>query len=357
VREKGQPEKKPEKKGKDKRAAPVKKAAAGKPAVEERKPAAPKTKPALVVNFPPRPRAAARPRPAPEAAEAPAALAAPEAGPLPLPAPVAPPPVQHVAEPLVEGFFVARVMGTEEARRHHLTGGEGHLGPEAWRGFEENLGELPMDYADDTALALPRDPHSLYVLWDFSPAARSRALEGLESPRAVLRVFDGETLVRELDFALESRSFYLHGLPAGRPYRVEAHFVGRDGRSRRIGHSTNRALLPPVGPSSDTTVRLMRMPASMPAPTEPARTAALEEREYLTWRRVPLPGSGGFEEVPEVHRERTGAELPGPGAPAARHLEVPARPQGSSEQQYLTATRAEGSSDQTPTPPPSGRER
>ncbi len=326
---------------------------APKGAKAEARKAAPTVKPAQVVNFPPKARTAARSEPeasTPSTALAPAAAEPTPAEPPPQAPP--PPPVQHDAEPLVEGFFVARVRGEDEARRHHLTEGQGQRSTVGTWGYDENLGELPLDYGDDAALALPRDPHSLYVTWDFNAATRNRAVDGLEAPRAVLRVFDGETLVREVDFALESRSFYIHGLPPGRPYRVEAHFIARDGRSRRIGHSTNRVTLPRMGPSTDTTMRFMRMPVRMPpaAPVEPLAAAAptrstrttVEEREYITWRRVPLPGSGGFEDLPEVRRETLTTELP-----EAQHLEVPSRPRGSSEQQYLAfVARPQGSSEQ-----------
>jgi hypothetical protein len=238
---------------------------------------------------------------------------------------------QHEAEPLVEGFFVARVAGEHEARRHHLShdaGGAGDLG--------EGPGELPEGYADDAAVALPRDPHTLFVYWDFAGSTRERALQGLSEPRAVLRVFDGEGLVREQDFALESRSFYLHDLEPGRAYRVEFHFVGRDGRSRRIGHSTNRVQLPPAGPSSDTSVRFMRVPsagtprAGALEPQPAALPPAARVHEYITWRRVPLPGSGGYEDLMEVRRESE--LLPASPPSGLTHLEAPARSEGSSEQ-------------------------
>ncbi|WP_309897270.1 DUF4912 domain-containing protein [Archangium sp.] len=260
--------------------------------------------------------------------------------------PVAPPAPahveQHAAEPLVEGFFVARVAGEQEVWRHHLTESQGPRPREALGSpdYHENLGELPLDYENDTVLLLPRDPFTLFLLWDFSPAARERALDGLKSPRAVLRVYDdSDVLVRVIDVALESRSYYIHGLPPGHPYRVEVHFVGDDGRSRRIGHSSNRVFLPPMGPSSDTSVRFLRMPpvpvktASMAAvaATAPLRTADLEEREYITWRRVALPGSEGFVDLPSSHRERLI-----PGAPG----------EGSSEQAYWEGLRPIGSSEQ-----------
>ncbi len=238
---------------------------------------------------------------------------------------------QHEAEPLVEGFFVARVAGEHEARRHHLTHDAGVAGDLA-----DGPGELPEGYADDAAVALPRDPHTLFVYWDFSGSTRERAQQGLSEPRAVLRVFDGEGLVREQDFALESRSFYLHDLEPGRAYRVEFHFVGRDGRSRRIGHSTNRVQLPPSGPSADTSVRFMRVPsagtprAGALEPQPASLPPAARVHEYITWRRVPLPGSGGYEDLMEVRRESE--LLPASPPSGLTHLEPPARSEGSSEQ-------------------------
>ncbi len=230
----------------------------------------PKTKAARVVQF--GKSSVARPRPGrAERAEAP-----PEAGPArEHAAPTGPPdshragtpPLESDAEaaPLVEGFFVAKVAGEAEARRHHLT--EEQAAPVhefAGKEFDENLGELPDRYDDDAAVLLPRDPHTLFFFWDFQAATRAAARAGLVNPRSVIRVYDGESLVRELDFALESKSFYLHGLAPGRPYRVEAHWVGEDGRSHRLGPSTNLVALPQLGASRETSVRFLRIPWTMP---------------------------------------------------------------------------------------------
>jgi hypothetical protein len=313
---------------------------------EEKTPVHPTPRPAEVVNFPPKPKPAASRTSSDEEPT----LTMP---PAPAEPPAPPPPAhvephvhveQHAAEPMVEGFFVARIAGEQEAFRHHLTEAQRRQPVEALGSpdHDERLGAL-REYGDDTALLMPRDPHTLFLCWDFSAEARRRALDGLESPRAVLRVYDdSDVLVRVIDVALESRSYYIHGLPPGRPYRVEAHFVSASGRSRRIGHSSNRVFLPPAGPSADTSVRFLRMPpVAIPktsvekvAATAPTRTADVEEREYITWRRVALPGSGGFEDIPERHRERVG-----PGGPGA--------PGGASEQEYLNVVRRpEGSSEQ-----------
>lgn len=318
----------------------------------------PRTQPARVVTFPARERARREPDDeetlslAPEVATPrPSSVRHGDGSTSDAPAsPASEPP--HAAEPLVEGFFVTRMAGADEARRHHLLEEQSPRLPpsDASPEREEHLGVLPLDYQDDAMVLLARDPHTLFVFWDFSDATRGRALDGLPSPRAVLKVFDGEGVSREVDFALESRSFYLQGLAPGRTYRVEAHFVGADGRSRRIGQSSNWATLPPAGPSEDTSIRFLRVPSPIvEAPhAEAASTRApvVQEREYVTWRRVSLPGSGGVMDVPEVHRERMEAYIDAPRVPGASdqwyaeadHLDVPRAP-GASDQRYETAAR------------------
>ncbi|MBN8467125.1 DUF4912 domain-containing protein [Corallococcus exiguus] len=342
----------------------------------------PKTRPARVVTFPARGKARRDPEDedtvsmSPEA-PTPRPSSSPK-GDLPAAAPPAPasePP--HAAEPLVEGFFVTKMAGEKEARRHHLLEEQAPRLPPADASPERNehLAMLPLDYQDDAMVLLARDPHTLFVFWDFSDASRSRALDDLPAPRAVMKVFDGEGVSREVDFALESRSFYLQGMTPGRTYRVEAHFVGSDGRSRRIGHSSNRATLPPAGPSADTSIRFLRMPPppvvdrsreAVPSAAS-VRVPGVEEREYVTWRRVRLPGSAGLVDVPEAHRERTEAYVDAPRVPGASDqryaeeafLESVPRAPGASDQQYarvgeatlgegavLAPSRAPGASDQ-----------
>ncbi|WIG96621.1 DUF4912 domain-containing protein [Myxococcus sp. SDU36] len=296
----------------------------------------PPVRPAQVVTFPPKPRVErARESVTPVT---PSFTKPPE----PVPPPVArPAPVQKAAEPVVEGFFVARVAGEEEARSHHLV--EAAPAPPPSPVDAEGLGELPEGYQDDAVLLLPRDPHTLFVSWDFSLGALLRAQDALDAPRPVLRVFGDEQMEQALDFAVEARGLYIHGLSAGRTYRVEAHFVGLDGRSRRIGASSNLVTLPPAGVSTDLTVRFLRVPpleAALPAAVVEAPPRE-EEREYVSWRRVNLPGSGGVLDVPEVHRERRGRDV------AEAHLEGPPRVPGASDQRYVDSVgRAAGASDQ-----------
>ncbi|NPD29534.1 DUF4912 domain-containing protein [Corallococcus exiguus] len=342
----------------------------------------PRTRPARVVTFPAREKARRDPEDEDTVSQSPEApTPRPSSSPkgdqpaAAQPAPASEPP--HAAEPLVEGFFVTKMAGEKEARRHHLLEEQAPRLPPADASPERNehLAMLPLDYQDDAMVLLARDPHTLFVFWDFSDASRSRALDDLPAPRAVMKVFDGDGVSREVDFALESRSFYLQGMTPGRTYRVEAHFVGSDGRSRRIGHSSNRATLPPAGPSADTSIRFLRMPpppvvdrSREAVPTAASvRVPGVAEREYVTWRRVQLPGSAGLADVPEVHRERTEAYVDAPRVPGASdqryaeeaYLESAPRAPGASDQQYarvgeatlgegavLAPSRAPGASDQ-----------
>jgi hypothetical protein len=245
------------------------------------------------------------------------------------------------AEPLVEGFFVARVAGEQEARRHHLT--EDQVRPPAEHGvglrYEEQLPEIPWEYQDDRVVLMARDPSTLFAYWDFHPETRRAAFEGLEQPRAVMRVLENGHEVRVLDLALESRSFYVHGLRAGRPYRVELHAVGRDGVSRRIGPASNDMTLPSDDVSSNTSVRYLRVPWGVPLNRlrESLDAGEVESRDVpeppeplaiMHSRWVPLPNSGSWQL--ERWIERVPGQAPGSGAPAGSlpHLELAPSPIG-----------------------------
>jgi hypothetical protein len=174
-----------------------------------------------------------------------------------------------------EGYFVARVRGEEAVRDapHPMT----ETTDDRWGAFEEGvggtvydeqLGDLPWGYGDDAFVALARDPRTLFVYWDHARETVARAFEGLDHPRVQLWVFGqagaGWDRLRTLDFALESRGFYVHDLEPGRTYRAEIHVVDRAGRDRLLGPSSNEVRLPPVGPSPVVDDRFIRIPWEMP---------------------------------------------------------------------------------------------
>jgi hypothetical protein len=219
----------------------------------------------------------------------------------------APAPEHRPAEPVVEGFFVARVQGEDEARRHHLTAAQ--VPPPLETGqspqWLEHLADIPWSYGDDRLVLLCRDPLAAHAYWDVSAAAREEAFDGLRDPRAVLKVFDSGHEIRAVDVALESRSWYLTALAPGRRIHVELHAVGADGQSRRIGPASNEVTLPPDDISADTTVRFMRVDWDAPLNRlkDHLRTGRIslqtleespEPLELVYRRWVPLPTSGSW---------------------------------------------------------------
>ncbi len=123
----------------------------------------------------------------------------------------------------------------------------------------ENLGELPSAYHDDAVAVLVKNPRTLFVYWDFAPGTLEAGFSGLADPRAVLRIFDGPRLVREMDVHLDAKSWYVHELVPDRDYRIEIHALGSDGKGRRLGRSSNTVHPPPSGVSSIVDDRFVRI--------------------------------------------------------------------------------------------------
>jgi hypothetical protein len=170
---------------------------------------------------------------------------------------------------------VARVRGEEAVREapHPMTetaddrwtAVEEGVGPPH---YDERLGDLPLGYGDDAFVALPRDPRTLFVYWDLARETLARGFAGLDRPRAQLWVFGraggGWERVRAIEFALESRGYYVHDLEPGRAYRAEIHAVDAAGRDRLVGAPSNEVALPPVGPSPIVDDRFIRIPWDLP---------------------------------------------------------------------------------------------
>ncbi|MBK9516948.1 MAG: DUF4912 domain-containing protein [Anaeromyxobacter sp.] len=171
-----------------------------------------------------------------------------------------------------EGFFVARVAGEDAVRdapRPMLEGAfEEEAVPEA--PDDEGLGDLPWTYGDDTLVALPRDPQTLFLYWDHAHATLAGGFDGLDHPRAQVWLFvlgAGWERVRVIEFALEARGYYVHDLEPGRTYRAEIHLVDRRGQERLLTQGSNPTALPAVGPSPVVDDRFVAIPWDLPLPT------------------------------------------------------------------------------------------
>jgi hypothetical protein len=180
-----------------------------------------------------------------------------------------------------DAYMVSRVAGEEAVRvaPHPMTASaaEGERassrpprrGPPTMPHYEEHLGELPGGYSDDALMVLPRDPKTLFLYWDHAHDTVRRAWENLDGGQAQVWLFarerDGNwTRVRTIDFALESRSYYVHDLEPGRVYRAEIHIVDAHGRQNLLPSKSNEMMLPPVGPSPIIDDRFMRILWSEP---------------------------------------------------------------------------------------------
>lgn len=183
-------------------------------------------------------------------------------------------------EPDPEGHFVARVRGEEAVREapHPMTEATAAAQPvaapprkglRAEHHYEEELGELPWSYGDDAFIALPRDPRTLFLYWDHAEQTLRGAWDELDGGRPQLWLYErradgGWERIRTVEFALESRSYYIHDLDPGRAYRAEIHVVDRLGRTRLVGAPSNEMELPPMGASAVVDDRFMRLPWGEP---------------------------------------------------------------------------------------------
>jgi hypothetical protein len=234
----------------------------------------------------------------------------------------------QATEPRPEGHLVSRIAGEKAAHDapHVLTEDRlaepGEVAAELEEKIvgqaetppaglpDEGLGDLPIGYGDDALVALARDPTTLWCYWDFDHHTVQEAMRGLEHPHAKMRVYEQGKLVRELDFSLESRSFYINELTPGRHYRIELYFYGTDGGQQRIGKPSNTIGLPPRGPSPILDDRFVVLPWGMP----------LARRHDLFARAQPEGGFSG-EERDALHAASAGRALGasenlGPGATA-----------------------------------------
>jgi len=118
-----------------------------------------------------------------------------------------------------------------------------HLEPDV-----ENLGELPWMYGDGRLVTLLRDPRTIFVYWDLSPHHVEQAFENLGPARAVLKVWNGSGVLREIEVRLEARGWYVRELPPGIDLRIELWALGE--RGMRLIRAARAVRMPPAEPSS-----------------------------------------------------------------------------------------------------------
>ena len=173
-------------------------------------------------------------------------------------------PQQKKPAPVVENFF--QKPSPSPTPNHRITepppAGNQPAAQKNFRAhplYDEKLGEFPKVYQDGAAVALARDPETLYVFWDLNPHTQATLGQGMDHPAALMRVYDGANLAREVNFSLESGSFYLYQLSPGRSYSIEICLSDLRGRIKVLAR-TNSVTLPASGPSSERLLRWLRIP-------------------------------------------------------------------------------------------------
>ncbi len=140
------------------------------------------------------------------------------------------------------------VVPESDVRVHSPAAAQPHHNVAPW---VEDLGELPPGYGDGRLVSLLRDPRTIFVYWDLSPAQLEQAFHGLGPGRALLKLWtapQGGEFLREVEVNLEVRGWYVRELPPGIDLRVELWVAGE--RGARLIRAARPLRLPPAEAST-----------------------------------------------------------------------------------------------------------
>ena len=199
-------------------------------------------------------------------------------------------------------------------------------------------GELPEAYGTGRVFLAARDPHWLYVSWDFTTEQQSRLNALSRDGHLVIRVFarnETEPAVPEVHVHPESKSWFVHVPHAGTAYRAEIGYFDstRNWRSSAISQST---FTPPDAPSTDLTAEFATIPADVTFQqvveavqqfvTVSANEPLLETVAAATAVQHAQPHDGGTARESKIQTPdlpRTSVTRVGGGAPSTRPQKRP----------------------------------
>ncbi len=212
------------------------------------------------------------------------------------------------------------IVPESDVRVHSPGAAQPHHYESPWA---ENLGDLPWGYSDGRLVALLRDPHTVFVYWDFSQAQIEQAFHGLGAARAMLKLWtaqSGGEFLREVEVHLETRGWYIRELPSGIELRVELWAVGE--RGARLVRAARPVRLPPDVPSDVWDELYVTIPAEGKLEKHDPMHQPLKVRagEPAPPPRPERPRSGGFLGSSEQWQQgdRGGSPQPGGGSLSGR---------------------------------------
>ena len=126
-------------------------------------------------------------------------------------------------------------------------------------------GELPEAYGTGRVFLAARDPHWLYVSWDFTLEQQIKYNAQSRDRHLVIRVFtpaEPTPAIPEVHVHPESRNWFLHVPFAETSYFAEIGFYDTTGTWRRVAISS-KTLTPPDAPSKDLSAEFATIPADV----------------------------------------------------------------------------------------------
>jgi hypothetical protein len=126
-------------------------------------------------------------------------------------------------------------------------------------------GELPEAYGTGRIFLAARDPHWLYVSWDFTSEQQSRYNALSRDGHLVIRVFarnEKTPAVSDVHVHPESRSWFVHVPHAGTAYHAEIGYFDSTGKWRNTSASQS-TFTPPDAPSTDATAEFATIPVDV----------------------------------------------------------------------------------------------
>ena len=125
--------------------------------------------------------------------------------------------------------------------------------------------ELPEAYGTGRVFLAARDPHWLYVSWDFTTEQQNRFNKQSRDGHLVVRIFarnEKAPVVPDVHVHPESKSWFVHVPYAGTAYRAEIGYFDSAGTWRSASTSQS-TLTPPDAPSADVTAEFATIPVDV----------------------------------------------------------------------------------------------
>ena len=131
--------------------------------------------------------------------------------------------------------------------------------------FSPPSGELPEAYGTGRVFLAARDPHWLYVSWDFTKEQQTKFNAQSREGHLVIRIFkadDSNPVVPEVAVHPESKNWFVHVPFAETAYRAEIGHYESTGRWKSIATSQN-TFTPPDAPSKDVSAEFATIPVDV----------------------------------------------------------------------------------------------